>query len=131
VQKAGDKPTTWSGGFSVVMPRGAKNPDGAWEFMKYVSGEPGQLMYTKVSSGMPTLKSLLAEKSLFPGDHAFFVDDLLPITRSRPPLPVGALYWDQLEDAIGYVQLNTKQPMPALKAVAAATNPQLKQFCPI
>lgn len=131
VPKAGDKPTTWSGGFSVVMPTGAKNPDGAWEFMKYIAGEPGQLMYTTQTTHMPTLKSLLAEKKLFPGAHAFFTEKLLPITRSRPPLPVGSLYWDQLQDAESSVQLNQKQPMPALQAAASATNPQLKQYCPL
>lgn len=130
VPKAGDKPSTWSGGFSLVMPTGAKNPEGAWEFMKYTAGTVGQTLYTKMVTNMPTLKSLLSDKKVI-GDLTFFTNKLLPITRSRPPLPVGSLYWDQLQDAIGSVELNQKQPMPALQAAADATNPQLKQYCPI
>lgn len=131
VPKAGDKPTTWSGGFSMVMPQGAKNAAGAWEFMHYACGQAGQRYYTANTSHMPTWKSLLQNKSLFNAEHELMVKHLLPITRSRPPLPVGAKYWDELQTAEQEMELGTKQPTPALQAVGAAVNPQMQRYCPL
>jgi multiple sugar transport system substrate-binding protein len=131
VPKKGDKPTTWSGGFSLVVPQGAKNADGAWEFIRYMAGETGQRYYTTSTTHMPTWKSLVEDKSLYSTEHLFFIEKLLPITRSRPPLPVGALYWDQLQDAESEVQLNSKPARSALEAVESAVQPQLQRYCPL
>lgn len=131
VPKAGDKPSTWSGGFSVVMPQGAKNADGAWEFMRYFAGEPGQRYYTSATTHLPTWRSLLSDKSLYTPEHMIFVDKLLPITRSRPPLPVGALYWNDLLTAEQQMELNSKKPMEALQAVESNVSPQLQRYCPL
>lgn len=131
IPKKGDKPSTWSGGFSLVIPHGAKNADGAWEFMRYACGTAGQRTYTKDTTHTPTWKSLLQEKNLFGPQHQIFTQKLLPITRSRPPLPVGSLYWDQLQNAESQVELNQKEPKAALEAVATAVNPRLQPYCPI
>jgi ABC-type glycerol-3-phosphate transport system substrate-binding protein len=42
VPNEGDAPSSWSAGFSVVMPQGAKNPEGAVAFMQYMAGPEGQ-----------------------------------------------------------------------------------------
>src|SRR5438132_8156997 len=66
VPHQGDQPATWAGGWSVVIPKGAKNGSGGFEFMKYFAGEPGQRTYAKETTHMPTLKSLLTDSTLFP-----------------------------------------------------------------
>ncbi|HEY6115407.1 MAG TPA: ABC transporter substrate-binding protein [Candidatus Dormibacteraeota bacterium] len=130
VPNQGDTPATWAGGWSVVIPKGAKNGSGGWEFMKYFAGEDGQRTYTQQTTHMPTWKSLLTDTSLFPGDHALFVKQL-PVAHSRPALPVGAFYWDQLTIAQSDAEHHTKDPGAALKAAADATNAKLQPFCPI
>jgi multiple sugar transport system substrate-binding protein len=130
VPNQGDTPATWAGGWSVVIPKGAKNGSGGWEFMKYFAGEDGQRTYTQQTTHMPTWKSLLTDTSLFPGDHALFVKQL-PVAHSRPALPVGAFYWDQLTIAQSDAEHHTKDPAAALKAAADATNAKLKPFCPL
>jgi multiple sugar transport system substrate-binding protein len=130
VPKAGDTPATWAGGWSVVIPKGAKNAKGGWEFMKYFAGEEGQRTYTKETTHMPTLKSLLDDSTLFPGDHALFRKQL-DVAHSRPALPVGAFYWDQLTIAQSAAEHHTKDPAAALKAAADATNAKLQPFCPL
>ena len=131
IPKAGDKSITWSGGWSLVIPQGAKEPDAAFQFMNYMAGEDGQKMYTQQTSHLPTIKSLEADATLYDARHTFFVKDLLPTARNRPPLPVGALYWDSLTTAWQAVYLNQQEPKTALEGVVGKVQPQLQPSCPI
>lgn len=124
----GGESVTWAGGWSMVMPQGAKEPEAAFEFMKYIAGEPGQRLYVQETQHMPTVSSLLEDTSLFEGRHAFFTE-LLQNAQSRPPLPVGALYWDELTDAWEKVYLNQQEPQAALEQVASRVQSQLQPFC--
>jgi multiple sugar transport system substrate-binding protein len=130
VPNAGDTPATWAGGWSVVIPKGAKNAKGGWEFMKFFAGEQGQRTYTQETTHMPTWKTLLTDSSLFPGDHKLFVQQLA-VAHSRPALPVGALYWDQLTIAQSAAEHQSKDPAAALKSVADTVNAKLQSFCPL
>jgi hypothetical protein len=49
----------------------------------------------------------------------------LKVAKNRPPLSVGAAYWDALTTAQGAVEQNSSQPMDALKQVEDAIQPQL------
>jgi multiple sugar transport system substrate-binding protein len=131
VPEEGMESTTWAGGWSMVIPQGAQDPDGAWEFLQFAAGPEGQRIYTEDTKHLPTLQELLGDDSLFEeGQHAFF-RELLEVARSRPPLPVGALYWDSLTSAQDAVTLNEQTPEEALPAVQEAVQPQLEQFCPL
>jgi multiple sugar transport system substrate-binding protein len=132
VPKEGDSSVTWAGGWSVVIPQGAKNPDGAWKFMQYIAGEPGQKSYTTETAHLPTIQKLLDDTSLFTDErHLFFAQKLLPTAKSRPPLPVGARYWDELTSAWEKIYLNQEEPAAALKEVKDRVQPDLQQYCPI
>ncbi len=124
VPKAGDKGATWAGGWSMALIPNSKAQDQAIKFMKYIAGPDGQKVYTKESTHLPTLNALLSDASLFDPLHKQFLD-LLPTAKNRPPLPVGAAYWDALTSAQGSVELNTKQPKAALQEVQDAVQPQL------
>jgi multiple sugar transport system substrate-binding protein len=130
VPHQGDTPATWAGGWSTVIPVGAKNAHGGYEFMKYMAGEPGQRVYTKETGHMPTWKTLLTDTSLYTGDINIFLK-LLPTAHSRPALPVGSLYWDQMSAAMDAAERHTQDPATSLKAVAATVNDKLSQYCPI
>jgi hypothetical protein len=99
--------------------------------MRYMCGVEGQRYYTTSTAHLPTWKSLLGNKGLYNTAHQLFVDHMVPITKSRPPLPVGAKYWDELQSAFAAVALNSDQPQSALQAVDTAVNPQLQHFCPL
>ena len=58
-------------------------------------------------------------------------DQLLPTAKSRPPLPVGARYWDELTSAWQKNYLNQEEPAAALKEVKDRVQPDLQQYCPI
>jgi multiple sugar transport system substrate-binding protein len=131
VPNEGDASATWAGGWSVVMPQGAKNPEGAWRFMQYFAGEPGQRVYTTETAHLPTISALLEDTGLFDERHLFFAQQLLPTAKNRPPLPVGARYWDELTSAYQKIYLNHEEPGSALAAVKDRVQPDLDEFCPI
>ena len=129
VPQAGGTSATWSGGWSMVVPEGSKNADGAADFIKYICGEPGQRVYTTETRHLPTLTALTTDASLFTEQSSFFAEKLLPTSNSRPPLPVGAKYWDELTAAYQAIFLNQSQPADALAKAKENTQTDLQQFC--
>jgi multiple sugar transport system substrate-binding protein len=130
VPKAGDKPTSFAGGWSMVVPAGSKRLEAAARFIAWACGPDGQRLYTKGTTHLPTYASLMNEADLFTAEHQFF-RNILPVARSRPVLPVGALYWDQLTAAQNAVVDNTSTPQQALKVVEEQTQAQLNRFLPL
>jgi multiple sugar transport system substrate-binding protein len=124
-----DQPSTWAGGWSVVIPEGAKNPEGAWAFMQWWAGEEGQRAYYEKNGSIPTLTNLLSDDSVLSGLGLF--GRLTDVAKSRPALPVGALYWDELTAANEAVLLNREQPAQALQSVEERVQPQLEELCPL
>jgi multiple sugar transport system substrate-binding protein len=120
--------STWSGGWSLAILQGAKNVEAAYEFLRFAAGEEGQTLLVKNASSLPTIKALLQNKDLFAPEYSFFLS-LLPVSKSRPPLPVGALYWDKLKEAEEAVIANSATPEEALRAVVDAVQPQMDRFC--
>src|SRR6187401_2726528 len=99
--------------------------------MKWFSGKEGQTIYTKESSHLPTWTELLSDESLFDERHVFFAKNLLPTAKNRPPLPVGAKYWDELTSAFQKIYLNEEEPAAALATVKERVQPDLQGYCPI
>ena len=134
VPKAGDKPSTWAGGWSMVIPVNSARPaarlEGAVRFCTYICGVDGQRLYFQENGNAPTLVALLNEQGLFPPKKIYF-QQALGFTTNRPPLPVGALYWDALSTAQDMVVQNVQTPMQALQQVAATVQPQLDKFLPL
>jgi len=130
VPYASQAPYTWSGGFSLVMPKGAHNIEDTYRFMRFAAGPEGQRIFTRETSNLPTWNELLSDRSLFPSNNAFFAH-LLKFSRSRPPLPVWSALWDELGTAQERVILHEASPERALQAVYQQVQPQLQQYCPL
>ena len=97
-------------------------------FLRFVTGEEGQTLLAKEAASLPTLKRLLERKDLLAPEYEFFLT-LLPVSKSRPPIPVGALYWDKLKDAEEAVITNSQKPEEALQTVVDNVQPQMVRFC--
>jgi ABC-type glycerol-3-phosphate transport system substrate-binding protein len=128
VQKKGDPIFTWSGGFAMTVPKGAANPEGAWKFMQYACGEPGQRIYTEVTSSLPTYKPLLSDKKLL-APQRFFAD-ILRYSMARPPLPVNTQLSDAMSAAQEAVLIGSSSPIDALNGVDAQLQGVMRQYCP-
>ncbi len=107
------KSTTWAGGWSIVIPKGAKHPKEAAKFIYYMATE-GQIKYAENAAHLPTWKEAIPVfVEAYPEQRLFA--DLLSTAKNRPPLPVGALLWDELVDARNYVLYGEKDIQKALR----------------
>lgn len=52
-------PVTWSGGWSVVIPKGAKHPQEAFEFMKYFVTKGAETWLQAYPNNMPVVRALV------------------------------------------------------------------------
>lgn len=105
---------TWSGGFSYAIPRGAKNADLAWEFIKWMNspeagliGAAAQKAYnqSKGSLYVPTMHANVKVNEAVFDDYAperkslrdclRFALDLMPYSNFRPVTFVGQRLWDE------------------------------------
>ena len=130
VPNAGDPSYSWAGGWSVVIPQGAKNVDGAWAALQWICGPDGGRIYTERSRHIPVYAALYDETELFSERHQFFLE-LLPTAKNRPPLPVGLRYWDELTAAWQSNYLGEGEPADLLASVKERVNGDLEQFCPL
>ncbi|WP_299089954.1 ABC transporter substrate-binding protein [uncultured Metabacillus sp.] len=92
--------TTWSGGHAVVIPKGAKNEEAAWEFVKFFGTEEGQEVYFSELPGDLSVIPAVNEK-LGRGENEKLKPfiDILPNSHSRPVIPEGQLLWNEIVDA--------------------------------
>ncbi len=124
---------TWSGGFSLAMPRGCPNRDLAWEFIKFGSSLEGRLIENAAQAAadhakgrlyLPRIQGLKAANEalyrIYKPRQAKFADslqvhiDLMKSSRYRPPTIVGQLLWDEHVRATEQVLLGKAEPMEAL-----------------
>jgi len=125
--KAGVGSSTWAGGWSFAVPRGAKNAQGGYEFSRFATGPVGQEIYSRDTFHLPTLKALVDRTDLYDDEaHDVFLG-MLPFARSRPALPVGALLWDELMSARDYVINGDKTPQKALDDVVERVQAELEK----
>ncbi|WP_054706526.1 extracellular solute-binding protein [Bacillus sp. JCM 19041] len=113
----GDHFTTWSGGTSLIIPKGAKNAKEAWEFMKYLGGEEGQRTYSEMNNQMSVIDTVNEE---IYGDNEIMTEfiDILPESNARPPIPSGQLLWNELDRAVEYAIHGRDEPKALLEKVA-------------
>lgn len=118
---------TWSGGFSTVIPTGAKNIEDGFKLVEYMSIGEGAKYYDTVATQIPAVIS--QAKAAFKNDPAimYFVDQLA-YSHNRPVSPVGAQLWNYLADAVSYVQYGKMTPQAALTWAQNKAQTALDQF---
>ncbi|MFC0674643.1 extracellular solute-binding protein [Brachybacterium hainanense] len=126
VEKEGDSTYTWSGGQSLVIPKGANITKTLWEYLKFHAGYPGQAIYQPILGNLPTNIQAIVEKKYDPGAELF--RQMLPTSTSRPPLPVGTAVWDTLDRSKTSVTIGSKSPREAAEDNQALIAPKMSLF---
>lgn len=123
-------PATWSGVLSVVIPRGSKHPDLAWEFAKMYAEEESQLRQAEGLHLLPTRKSAASAVAARKFDPVltFAAQELLPISRVRPPIPVSQKLWDELVRATEVALYKKATPKEALDRANEAVQKAWDEF---
>lgn len=109
-----DQFVTWIGGFSLAIPQGARNLDGAWRYLKFMSSpeayaidfqaqreweqQRGRLLVPRVNANIAINK--LNEEKFLPADPRYanaykMHAALMTVSRIRPATPVGQVLWDE------------------------------------
>lgn len=125
--EGGDRNPTWVGGWTVAIPTGAKNPDAAWAFLRYITASPeGTKTFAEGSGWFPAFLRSPAFQT-FQKDRVMrpFVDILLKAAHQRPVIPVQQTYWDELNIALTDTFAHRIQPAEALARVSERVQAEL------
>ena len=98
-----------------VIPSRAKNPDGAWEFIKLATDKTSHSRLAQLTGAPPTNKAALAAAT---DPYAVFfrdalADAVIPVVDSLIPVKVALLYYQQLQGAFS----GKTTPLRAMKNV--------------
>lgn len=119
--------STYTGGWSVVIPRGAPEVETGWKFINYFTNEAGQIKFFLDTSKLPSLVKAAQDPRIGEGKYSVF-SSLLPVARNRPPLPVGQFLWNALQEARDLMVHQVKTPQEALDDVTVRTNEEMKKY---
>jgi ABC-type sugar transport system permease subunit/ABC-type glycerol-3-phosphate transport system substrate-binding protein len=146
---ANDKDTyvSWVGGFSYAIPMGAKNPEGAWRFIKFATSVVGRMIANRAQSAWEQKRgrvfipkqagNMEANEVAFaefkPADPKFAAalkqhKDLMPVARIRPATFVGQMLWDEHVRALENACYGKMTPKEALLAGQATVQRGLDEF---
>jgi len=127
----------WVNGNFFIVPRGAKNPAGAWAFMKFWSGfgdNEAEAAETCVAGGwipasqavveQPEFQAYLDERRLF---RPFVEVAKSPHQEPTPSLPVAMLYRQEVISAAEAAMYRGADPREVLSGVARRVQDRLEQ----
>jgi multiple sugar transport system substrate-binding protein len=116
------KNMAWQDGDVMMLPRGSRHPDLAWEFMRWLQEPRQQEEYSAALGNLPTVRALLASPRLTQGSRSKealgyimqHISSNAANARFFPSLPVTKLYKDALDNAVQQAELHRKSPEQAL-----------------
>ncbi len=138
---------TWMGGFCQVIPRGARNVEDAWRYIKFALSLKGKTIKLdadrrwQISRGHPYISGQMANleanrmilNRYAPADEKFRKSlevhvSLMQVSRVRPPTFVGQLLWDQHVEAMDKTLRRQMSAKAALQAGQAVVQRELDAF---
>jgi multiple sugar transport system substrate-binding protein len=126
--------TVWLGGNLLCIPRGARHPKEAWDFLAWTQSPKAQEMLADTLHNVPNIRSVTRDPTLRQGAswRPYFgrFMDLAdsPNAQFFPVLPVASIYVNQLANAVDSVCYGNKGPQQALHAVSVRVERQMDQY---
>lgn len=119
--------TTWSGGGSAIIPKGAKNVAAAWKFLEFLGKEEGQTLLN-ADSQISVIDSV-NDKYGYKDDPIMkeFIE-ILPNSHNRPVIPEGQLLWNELASATEKATRGNGTPKENLDRVTETINKALEKY---
>ena len=126
--KPGD--AAWFGGWSMFIPKGAKNPDDAWEFLKWVCTDDGgtaaqweTIGFPPAYKRSPTIQRMKNDPVMAP-----FYPTLVNAQHARPSMEVSDFYAAQLDVYVQKAVFGEIKPLQAMQTVKELTMNELERF---
>jgi len=121
----GDNFTTFVGGRVLLIPKGVKNLDASWEFVKWMTAsEEGQSIkkITGEFAAMPEVNEKLYADD--PRQNVFL--EVLPNGKHRPVVLAGNMMWDELAKAPDLVMNKQGTPQEILDGITEKINKEIE-----
>jgi len=118
---------TWSGGWSIVMPKGAKNKDAAWEFMKFFGSPEGQKIFSGIVRDFSVIESVNADLGFTEDPILKEFTAILPVSHYRPVIPEGNLLWNEQTAAVEKATRGKGTPQEILDEATDKVNKALEK----
>ena len=115
----------------LVIPRGAKHPDEAFAFLKWMESQEGmELLCMKHRKNSPLRNVSANFLNTHPNPFIRMFTDLSykPSIITSPKIGIWPEYQDAMKNAYDEIQLEKKTPKEALDAVQAAMQPKMDEY---
>jgi multiple sugar transport system substrate-binding protein len=122
--------SSWVGGWTVGIPKGAKNKDAAFEFIRWLCATPeGTNLIYEPNGGFPGYKKAPAFDKI-QKDPVLkpFYDILVETKHQRPVMPAQAFYMAALQRAVDEAIYGQKTPQQALDDATTSTQKELDRI---
>lgn len=120
----------WLGGWSGFIPRSAKQPDAAWEFLKWfsVSDEGTASQWRNIGFPVGYAKAKINETIKNDPTTGVYYDTLANMQHTRPLITVNNFYNQQLEEKVEAAVYGQVSPAEALRQVKDLTMREAERF---
>jgi multiple sugar transport system substrate-binding protein len=120
------KPGTWSGGFALSIPVGAKNPAAAWEFIKCATSSEAQVSWARDTQAQPTNLKAGTDPTLLSDPAWGIVDKALKTSTGGVYLPKYPTWTEQLNQRWDMVWRGDLTPAQMLDEAQQAVEESMK-----
>ncbi len=122
---AGAKPANWSGGFSLSIPKGAKNAEAAWEFIKCMSSAEGQASWARDTQAQPPQVFAAKDPVVTSNPLWKIVDQALSVSTGGVTLTKYTNWGEQIQQRLEKVWTGELTPQAALDEAQKAVQDAL------
>lgn len=122
----GEDFNTYVGGRALIIPKGAKNEEGGWEFIKWMATtEEGQSLkeITGEFAAMPEVNEKIYANN--PRQEVFL--EVLPFGKHRPVILAGNMMWDELAKTPDLVMNGEKTAREVLDDITNKINNEIQK----
>ena len=129
------KNTAWADGDIMVEPVGCKNPDLAWEFMRWMQEPAQQVVYAPLMNNLPSILSLQNSPALTRGSNSrrvlgYVLKHIASNAKNThyfPAMPAADIYRDTLKTSVEKALFHVLTPKQALDFVQARVEQELRR----
>lgn len=125
---AGEEPVSWVSAFGLGLPRGCRNPEGAWAFIRYMVSEQAQVRIALEMGMMPVLRRAAMRPEVYDDPNRRILVDMADRCRVYPKVPVIMDTYNQMSRAAEAVLHGRKTPKDALLEAQANVQKALDAY---
>ncbi len=127
----GEQRSSWIGGWCMALPKGARNPDAAWEYIRWMTSTPeGTKIVAQKAGLLPGFRrSAYFDPSVKkPPHYETFLAILRETRHQRPVMPAQAYYMSALGRAVDMAIHGLMTPKEALEEARRDTQKELDRI---